>query len=235
MKLCLKKIKKEGCGSAKRRMIKKEVPRLSIIIVTIKKQIETVKWLKSCPVPYELIISRKNGLSYARNWGARQAKAGLLVFFDDDLTLKPSIWTELMSLRQAEFKMLQGFYTPITRVFAIHTKDFWNVGGFDESITFSGEDADFYLRAIDFSLKFSIVSDKHIIHKEHKQRTENRRLAFAAILEHGRLLHKYNRRFSKFSDYFFEPLKKRNIRLFLVSCVWTSLRWASFIKAWMRS
>jgi len=53
---------------------------ISIIITTIKDKVLTLDSLGHCPVQYEVIISKKNGLGFARNWGAEQAKNDLLVF-----------------------------------------------------------------------------------------------------------------------------------------------------------
>ena len=38
---------------------------ISLIITTIKDEILTLKSLKSCPVPYEVIVSKKYGLGFA--------------------------------------------------------------------------------------------------------------------------------------------------------------------------
>ena len=45
-----------------------DVSAISMIITTIKDNIVTMGSLEHCPVPYEVVISNKRGLGYARNW-----------------------------------------------------------------------------------------------------------------------------------------------------------------------
>jgi len=105
-----------------------DVSAISMIITTIKDNIVTMGSLEHCPVPYEVVISNKRGLGYARNWGAKQAKNDLLVFLDDDLRLKDDIWKEILSTRKGEFKTTLFQDLPITRVTVFQREDFWSIG-----------------------------------------------------------------------------------------------------------
>lgn len=188
--------------------------KLSIIITTNKGHVETVKSLSHCPVPYQLILSKKFGLGFARNWGAKQAKNDLLVFLDDDLELRDGIWNEILATKKNEFRMTKFADLPCTRVLAIHTEDFWKIGGFDESVKYTGEDRIFYLNALDNGLKFTeIPHSKFVLHKEHPSRGKlNRRLAINSILESSRNLAKYGWRYDNPLAYIYIPLRKFQLK-----------------------
>ena len=85
---------------------------------------------RQCPIPYQLIISKKYGLGYARNWGALQAHFHLLIFFDDDIVLDKRIWKSLLSIERNEFGMLNHWspsrkkHYPSSRVLVVHKEDF---------------------------------------------------------------------------------------------------------------
>jgi glycosyltransferase involved in cell wall biosynthesis len=195
----------------------RDVNVISIIITSIKDNIITMRSLEHCPVPYEVIISNKRGLGFARNWGARQAKNDLLVFLDDDLWLKDEIWKEILSTRKGEFKMtfFEGF--PITRVMAIHKEDFWSIGGFDERILYTSEDRDFYARAVMKPLRFIKIPANLTIHMAHQRRSRNIHIAIRATAENVRFVHKYAGRFPEVLRIdFFDRLRRGQIRTLLI-------------------
>jgi glycosyltransferase involved in cell wall biosynthesis len=191
---------------------------ISIIITTIKNNIITLGSLEHCPVPYEVIISNKHGLGFARNWGAKQAKNDLLVFLDDDLWLKNEIWKEILSTREGEFKMtfFEGF--PVTRVMAIHKEDFWSMGGFDERFQYTNEDRDFYARAVMEPLRFIEIPANLTVHMGHQRRSKNIHVAIRATAENARFIQKYASRFPKtiFKVDFLDRFKRRQIRTLLI-------------------
>jgi glycosyltransferase involved in cell wall biosynthesis len=174
--------------------------KISIIVPTLKDEPLTAKSLFHCPVPYQLILSKKRGLGYARNYGARQAKYDLLVFLDDDLTLKPEIWEQLLNTRKGEFKMAK-WPKPVTRAMVIHREDFWRVGGFDESIKAMGEDLVFYIEAIQHGLNFSEIPIGLMIHEDHEPRWHNKRVAIDMILDSSRNFARYGFRFCSLTEY----------------------------------
>ena len=195
----------------------RDVNAISIIITSIKDNIITMRSLEHCPVPYEVIISNKRGLGFARNWGAKQAKNDLLVFLDDDLWLKDEIWKEILRTRKGEFKMtfFEGF--PITRVMAIHREDFWSIGGFDERILYTGEDRDFYARAVMKPLRFTEIPANQIVHMVHQRRSRNIHIAIRATAENVRFILKYAGRFPIiFKVDFLDRFKRRQIRTLLI-------------------
>lgn len=156
-----------------------------------KDHIITLSSLETCPVEYNLILSYKRGVGYARNSGAKQSEKRdeLLVFFDDDLILDEHIWEDILSTETGQFKMLvigKGRYAhPCSRIMCIWGHDFWSINGFDEKFYFTAEDVDFYLRAIGHGLNFIPISERFVKHVEHKK--SRRRVH----LERGRLLVKH--------------------------------------------
>jgi glycosyltransferase involved in cell wall biosynthesis len=195
----------------------RDVSAISIIITTIRDNVITIGSLEHCPVPYEVIISKKRGLGFARNWGAKQAKNDLLVFLDDDLRLKDEIWKEILSTRKGEFKMTfqEGF--PITRVMAIHKEDFWSIGGFDEKILYTGEDRDFYARAVMKPLHYIEIRTSLTVHMAHQRRSRNIHVAIRATMENVQFILKYSGRFPMiFKVDFLDRLKRRQIRTLLI-------------------
>jgi glycosyltransferase involved in cell wall biosynthesis len=190
---------------------------ISIIITTIKDKILTLDSLENCPVQYEVIISKKHGLGFARNWGAEQAKNDLLVFLDDDLRLRDEIWPEIMSTQMGEFKMIRDEGFPISRVMVIHKEDFWRVGGFDPRIRFTGEDRDFYARAVMKDMRFKKIPINLTIHQPHLRRSKNIHVAIRATSENVQFIHKYAGRFPEvFRIDFFDRLRRGQIRTFLI-------------------
>jgi len=206
------------------------VSAISIIITTIRDNVITTASLEHCPVPYEVIISKKRGLGFARNWGARQANHDLLVFLDDDLWLKDEIWKEILSTRKGEFKMTFFEDFPITRVMVIRKQDFWSIGGFDESIQYTGEDRDFFARALLKPLHFVEIPIDLTIHAPHQRRSQNIHVAIRATAENVRFILKYTGMFPKtiFKVDFFDRLKNRKIRTLLLQ---TSLLYYYLIKS----
>ena len=145
---------------------------VSIVIPSIKKNVLTLKNL-DCPFPHEVIVIKEHGLGKGRNEGFRRTKGDLVVLVDDDLIIDPKIWKYILNLRNKEFAMLDTGNFPITRVFAIYKKDFWLVGGFDESLRYSSEDREFYSRAVLKGLKFKPIPLSLVAHIKHKKRSAN--------------------------------------------------------------
>jgi glycosyltransferase involved in cell wall biosynthesis len=204
---------------------------ISIIIITCKEQQVTVNSLSYCPVPYQLILSRKYGTGHARNYGAKQAKHDLLVFLDDDLILKPEIWDYVLTTNHGEFRMTFLSDFPCTRVMSIHKHDFWKVGGFDEKIQVTGEDREFYARAVEHGLKFTKIPINLTIHKHHTPRSKNKRTVIRGAYEDMRFVLKYGMKHPSqvFKSDFIERAKKGRFRtlmlelMFLPYCVLTQI------------
>ena len=181
---------------------------VSIIIPTMKKKVITDP--KTCPVPHETIISRKQGISHARNWGAKKAKHNLLVFLDDDLILKKQVWKYLLNIKHGEFAMYKLFNYPCTRVFSIHKDDFWSIGGFDETINYIGEDRIFYAQAREKGFKCIMIPPHSVTHIPHKPALSNRYVKLVAAIELMRLfvIHTRKVEHNMFKMYLI-PLKNR--------------------------
>ena len=192
---------------------------ISIIIPSIKPCNITLESLGGCPVPYEVIIVKKQGLGYARNYGAKQAKHDLLVFLDDDLTLKAEVWSHVLGVEHGEFRMTLFSYFPCTRVMAIHKKDYWSIGGFNSSLQYT-EDDDFYVRALDAGLKFKEIPISLVVHQPHVRRCGNIHAAISCVKENRQLLVKYWRRYpAVFGIDFLNRAKRGQIRTLLLQLV----------------
>ncbi len=219
-------------------------PGISIIITTIKEKAETLHSLGSCPVSYEVIISRVRGISRARNEGGEKASGDLLVFFDDDLVLSPKIWSIVLSVEPRSFLMAPGF-EPGTRVFCIHRKDFIDIGGFDEKIEHSGEDRELWLRLYwagyhpytfnNHESGVNIFGPKSVYtHMPHPIRSQKKRInRIKTIWEQSYYFAKFNGtrsyNFGLFSwlfqwKYFPEWIHKRSLYLYGTYGFWYSLR-----------
>lgn len=180
---------------------------ISIIIPTAKTDVLTAKSLVSCPVPYELIISKVAGVGAARAAGVSAAKNDLIVMFDDDLIIKPSLWQLVLSLKRGQFILAHVGEHLSTRVFAIHRCDYDLVGGFDSKIKYIFEDGDFYLRALKNGLKCKVISTAFYFHPYHTPRTVNRWLLVRLAWEYSRLYVKYKRDLHNYpTDFFIRPL-----------------------------
>lgn len=162
---------------------------VSIIIPSAKTEIHTLESLKH---KNEVIISRKAGLGKARNHGAKTSRGKLLIFLDDDLTVNPTLFTFLLSLKHGEFAMAKHSGFPCSRVCAIYRDDFFHIGMFDDSIRFVGEDMDFYFRAVEKGLTFRLVPRSLFSHKSHiATRHANNRVTLATTFEYSKILVKH--------------------------------------------
>jgi glycosyltransferase involved in cell wall biosynthesis len=197
-----------------------EKEKLSIIIPSCKEEIVTLDSLDSCPVEFEVVVSKVSGLGRCRNYGVRKAQHDLIVMFDDDIVVSPEIWRYVLNVKRGEFAMtfLSGF--PCSRVVAVHADDFWRVGGFDESIKFTGEDRDFYVRALSAGLKFKEIPLRLIQHREHLVRSKNIYVGIGSVKENMRFLLRYWRRFPQvFRVDFFDRIKRGQARTLLLQFV----------------
>ena len=140
--------------------------------------------------------------------------------FDDDIVLSPMIWKHVLDVNKGEFAMafLAGF--PCSRIVAVHAEDFWRIGGFDESIKFTGEDRDFYVRALSAGLKFKEVPLELIQHREHLIRSKNIHVGIGSVKENMRFLLRYGRRFPQvFRVDFIDRVKRGQVRTLLLQFI----------------
>ena len=190
----------------------------SIIITSRKTKIVT---LDSCPDVLDTVISNEVGLGLARNRGAQRAKGDLLIFLDDDLVVDPKLWSYVLDIKEGEFGMtfLSGF--PCTRVLAIHKADFWGIGGFDEAIRFTGEDRDFFVRAVDAGLKFKWIPMNLVKHQPHAVRAKNIHVAIQMVKENMIFLRKYWRQHPDiFKVDFLDRFRRGQFRTLLLEVFW---------------
>ena len=183
---------------------------ISIIIVSGKPRVLTD--LGGCPVPYELIVDRSQGLGLARNNGARKAKNDLIVFVDDDVHLNPLVWQYVLATKEGEVALpLIDFYGKThgcyanSRVVAIHKGDFLQLGGFDETLKYLGEDRDFYYRAVFHGLKFRPIPFELIKHINHPRREANVHVAIGGIRDRAKVFSDYAVHFPELFKLDFTP------------------------------
>lgn len=223
--------------------------KISVIITSIKDRNVTRESLGVLPEEcFEVIISKTIGLGKARNEGAKKAKGDVLVFFDDDLYIKPKIWEQIKKIKKGSFIMVFDGIAhgstpePFTRTLVIYKDDFLKVGGFDESIKFSGEDREFFLETIKKGLKpYSIKPETSYVHKDHPIRfKKSKYFAFMFMSEHAKVLVKhgaYTRFYKSFTRWFLPFLpsyysEKKTLRLFGARTFYSLIR-DGFVLYWI--
>lgn len=163
---------------------------VSFIITTCRHRIKTLESLKGYPFPFEIIVSRKAGLGYARNYGASQARGNVLVFLDDDLKLAPRmLFMHIASLIEGTFKVAYQHRMPATRCLIIFKRDFEKVK-FCNEIQHSGEDREFFMQAVKTGLDYVFLSSQGLYeHIEHEIRFKRDRLiSIKTMYEHAKVL-----------------------------------------------
>ncbi len=210
--------------------------KISIIVTSERIKSKTLSSLKFCPYKYELIISKTKGLGKARNSGANKATSKILVFFDDDLTIYPKIWNTIINIKRGTFIMASGGSAhggtpePITQVLIIYKKDFLKVNGFENKITASGEDREFFMNAIKKGLIPYYLPQKIYRHNPHPIRFKhNRKRALTMMYEHAKVLAThgaYTRIYKNYLRWFFPYIYKKEptIKLYGAKIFWTSIR-----------
>lgn len=160
----------------------------SIVIISLKNPWE-IKTLKSIPINHvhRVVIETCKGVSKARNKGFQKCKeADIIVFVDDDLDIPTEVWGCLFNVAPGIYKMMQGVHFPISRVMSIHRKDFERLGGFDENITYTGEDLDFYIRATLDGMILETIPMERVLHEDHERPDDKRDFEGSYILaKHG--------------------------------------------------
>jgi glycosyltransferase involved in cell wall biosynthesis len=148
----------------------KKRPSVSVIIPTRKKSnnlivLQGIGRLKE----HEIIICRHKGVSRARNKGANAATGEILCFLEDDILFEDKDVLNLLDLHRPRTVITCHNTFPkrpmIGRIMVISKEDFNRVGGFEESIKFGGEGADFILRCLNYGLKWIPINSpvyKHI-------------------------------------------------------------------------
>ena len=135
---------------------------------------------------------------------------------DDDVFLDPKVWQIILNLKHGEFAMAKGAW-PFGRVIAIHTADFKQIGGFNETYTHVAEDHDFYFRALDSKLRFHPIPETLIHHKPHRERYRNIHFALHGIRNQVQLIMRYWPQHAKFfASEFLNRLKHGQARTLLL-------------------
>ena len=193
---------------------------ISIIIPSLTKNPKTLNSLQNLSFKNEIIISNKKGIGYARNYGATLAKGEILVFFDSTLIINKKIWKKFLSIKENSFIMgFEGFShggtpEPITQILCIRKKDFDKIK-FSNKIIYSGEDRDFFIKAIKKGLKPILIKRKNNYkHIEHKTRAlQNSYTLIKFTNEHAKLLVKhgaYIRVYKSFTRWFIPFVFKKS-------------------------
>jgi glycosyltransferase involved in cell wall biosynthesis len=193
---------------------------ISIIITSLTPKPPILETIKSVPFFHERIISTRSGLAAARNIGAKFSHGHLLIFFDGDLKINRKIWSKLEYLKEGSFIMAYEGYAhggtpqPVTRVLAIHKKDFEKIK-FDNRFKYRCEDRDFFLSAIRAGLKPIFLKPKgYYEHIEHSIRAlKNSYVLHRSISDTARCMVKhgaYTRNYKGFTKWFFPFMFKKS-------------------------
>lgn len=194
---------------------------IDIVVITNKsaEQIKTLATLH-CPFPHKLVLCRAFGFGTARNTGALGLDNNLVVQLNDDLVLSPMLWQFAMTINDGEFAFQvvtnnKGEGQPCSRVFIIHKKDYWRVGGCDNSLKYFFEDGDFYDRAIAAGLKFKAAPDSLAVHIPHVHAFYNPPMAKLARIESEvcRVFVKHKRKVTSDFVGFFVPFRDYRVVL----------------------
>jgi glycosyltransferase involved in cell wall biosynthesis len=139
----------------------------------------------------KFVASPKKGVSFQRNYGAKQSKYDHLIFFDADVDPEPRFLSKIASyIKKNPADVLTSWNIPISErlidefIYWVHNhlllegtknvlpgavgtfiyvkrKVFEDIGGFDEGITF-GEDWDLTKRIFDRGYKYTLLKDPKI-------------------------------------------------------------------------
>jgi glycosyltransferase involved in cell wall biosynthesis len=193
--------------------------KISVVIVS-KQACPPV--LNYIPSAFEKVVATEKGLAYARNLGAKKTSGELLVFLDGDIALSPFQWKQILNVKPKQFLMCFSKYFPSTRVLSIHRKDFWEVGGFDERLQNVAEDRDFYLRCLDYGLRFKSLPYNSVFHFAHEQvRGRGFMKGFQMGKEHALVMLKHYKRHPEMCAYhFYSRLCNFKIRSMFYELFW---------------
>ena len=176
---------------------KQTYPAIEIIVVNDGSDEENRQYLKQIMTDYphvQLVEQNNKGLPAARNAGARVARGVYFTFLDSDNIIKPDYLracvealhahprakvaytrAEFFGARTGEFllapydgikSLLQGNRIP-NAVALQHSKDFWEVGGFDESFR-THEDWEYWIRLLqDDNAEVICVPDILFMYRKH--------------------------------------------------------------------
>ena len=100
---------------------------------------------------------------------------------------------------------------------AVHQKDFWSVGGFNESMRYKGEDKDLQYRLEDIGLQLRHIPKKMIYHHPHTPRYKKKRIAILFIVESCKLFVKWGNRYSNVYSKSFYRIKHRQVLSVIIS------------------
>lgn len=185
----------------------------NVIITTREKNPETLKLNSFHGLPIrKIVLSSKEGLGYARNWGARKAGEGLHVFLDGDVKVDDKAWDLLLNVDKGTFAIMIHDETSwcSSRALSIWSQDFWKLDGFDENLKVIAEDADFFIRACIHGFRFTRVSSSLIHHQNHMPRyIASRKIAVLTNLEQGYLTLKLGWWYVKYQGGFTKFLRRR--------------------------
>ncbi|MFB0948599.1 MAG: glycosyltransferase family A protein [Burkholderiaceae bacterium] len=176
---------------------KQTYPAIEIIVVNDGSDEENRHYLKQIMTDYphvQLVEQNNKGVPAARNAGARVARGVYFTFLDSDDIIKPDYLracvealhthpraklaytrAEFFGARTGEFllapydgikSLLQGNRIP-NAVALQHSKDFWEVGGFDESFR-THEDWEYWIRLLqDDNAEVICVPDILFMYRKH--------------------------------------------------------------------
>jgi len=201
--------------------MRKEVSR-DLVVATIKPVLHTFELSKDIP-NFDNVIVVKNvfGLGFAHNECFRRSNSDLVILVADDVVIDSRVWGVALSVKRGEFAMLDTGDFGISGVFSIHAKDFWRVGGFDESLKYGNVDRDFFCRALLGGLKFKKIPLGLVKHVRHETRCSTIYKSFNVMRDATVCIKKYFVHFPKlfFVHDFLYPFMRGKFRAILLNLI----------------
>lgn len=185
---------------------------ICVIIVTKDDPLRTYLNVNgTCLVPHTFTVAYEEGLGKARDAAIQrsfQTWSDFIVMLDNDLKLSTELWSWLFQLKEGTYAMVKVGEHYSTRVFAIHRRDYFKIGGFNKNIKYVFEDGDFAIRAKKQGLILRIIPNTLFKHKQHP-RNRYRNLT-ALNWEYCQMLVKYKRYvFRNLFEFYWRPFDYR--------------------------
>jgi len=196
------------------------VTSVDLVCASIKPTVKTFELSKDIP-NFDNVIVVKNvfGLGVAHNECFRKSNSDLVILVADDVVIDSKVWSFALDVKRGEFAMLDTGDFGITGVFSIYRKDFWGLGGFDESLKYGNVDREFFCRAMLSGLKFKKIPLSLVKHIRHETRCSTIYKSFNVMRDATFCVKKYFVHFPRdfFVHDFLYPFMRGKFRAILLS------------------
>jgi glycosyltransferase involved in cell wall biosynthesis len=143
------------------------------------------------PCDFEVLTCKLSGVGAARDWLVKFSRGSFIVMLDDDISVNSGFWDWILKTERGQFCMVKVGCHLSSRVCAFHVYDYVvNSEGFDASIKYVFEDGVFAQSLIRHGCKLRVVPNRLFQHKEHVNRTGDKRL-IPSWIEHSKMFVRY--------------------------------------------